>query len=130
MARVEERHWWYRGLRDAVARTLARPELPLPENPRILDAGCGTGANLKMLAERLQPAYLGGFDSSEEALRLAASKAGNADLYRSDICDPELRSDALDLILSLDVIYIPGVERALPGCESWRARFVPADCSC
>jgi SAM-dependent methyltransferase len=115
MARVEERHWWYRGLRDCLARVLARPELGLGEHPRVLDAGCGTGENLRFLRDLLRPAYLGGFDASEEALALARGKAGDADLYRSDLCDPVLHVERLDLVLSLDVVYIPGVARAKPG---------------
>ena len=48
---VEETHWWYLGRRriiqclvEQILQTLNSP------NPRILDVGCGTGANLKMLA--------------------------------------------------------------------------------
>src|SRR5512138_1094109 len=49
---VEESHWWYVGRRriiqslvEKICATLNTP------NPSILDVGCGTGANLKMLAE-------------------------------------------------------------------------------
>jgi SAM-dependent methyltransferase len=63
----------------------------------------------------LAPAYLGGFDASEEALRFARQKAPEADLLRGDICDPPLSETDLDLVVSLDVVYIPGVERARPG---------------
>jgi SAM-dependent methyltransferase len=115
MARVEARHWWYRGLRDAVGKSLTRKDLALPAGPRILDAGCGTGENLKFLGELLRPAYLGGFDASPEAVALARGKAPGADVYTGDIRDPEIRVDRLDLIVSLDVIYIPGVERSLGG---------------
>jgi SAM-dependent methyltransferase len=48
---VEETHWWYLGRRriiqslvEKICTTLNNP------SPRILDVGCGTGANLKMLA--------------------------------------------------------------------------------
>jgi SAM-dependent methyltransferase len=48
---VEDTHWWYVGRRriiqcfvEKICATLNTP------NPRILDVGCGTGANLKMLA--------------------------------------------------------------------------------
>jgi SAM-dependent methyltransferase len=48
---VEDSHWWYVGRRriiqslvEKICRTLNKT------NPRILDVGCGTGANLKMLA--------------------------------------------------------------------------------
>jgi SAM-dependent methyltransferase len=122
MARVEADHWWYRGLRDAAARCLARPDLSLPPAPRILDAGCGTGENLRSLFAPLRPSYLGGFDLSQAALAAAREKAPGADLYCSDICDPEIRADALDLVTSFDVVYIPGAERARPGL----ARLVSA----
>jgi SAM-dependent methyltransferase len=115
MARVEQGHWWYRGLRDAVFRTLDRASPPLPDRPAVLDAGCGTGETLRFVAERLRPSYLGGFDLAEEALGHARRKAPGAEIYRGDVCAPEIRHEPLDLVLSLDVVYIPGVERALPG---------------
>lgn len=115
MASVEASYWWYRGLRDVVARCLRRPELDPGTRPRVLDAGCGSGANLEFLDGLLRPSYLGGFDVSARALELARDKCPGAELYRGDICDPEIRVDALDLIVSFDVIYIPGVARALNG---------------
>src|SRR5215218_9415705 len=49
---VEETHWWYVGRRriiqflvEKICTRLSNP------SPKILDVGCGTGANLKMLAE-------------------------------------------------------------------------------
>ncbi|MGH0032424.1 MAG: class I SAM-dependent methyltransferase [Myxococcota bacterium] len=115
MARVEAEHWWYRALRDVLRRTLLQPDLALPAAPAVLDAGCGTGENLRLLAGLLAPGYLGGFDLSEEALAFARDKAPGADVYAADVCDPELRAPALDLVTSLDVICIPGVARSRPG---------------
>ncbi|MFP8873074.1 MAG: class I SAM-dependent methyltransferase [Myxococcota bacterium] len=117
MAEVEADHWWYRGLRDVLVRTIRRFGPGLSENPRILDAGCGTGQNLAALGGWLQPAYLGGFDLSERALELARAKVPQADLYTADICNPQLRETGFDLVVSLDVIYIPGSERSLSGLQ-------------
>ncbi len=115
MARVEASHWWYRGLRDAVEQVLLRPEAGIPPRPRILDAGCGTGENLRALDRLLTPSYLAGFDHAPEAVALARTKAPDAEIYVDDLCDPRSPSGALDLIVSLDVIYIPGFERARSG---------------
>jgi SAM-dependent methyltransferase len=117
MARVEETHWWYRGLRDAIARTLARPDLALGPAPRVLDAGCGTGANLRLLAERLTPACLAGFDVSAEALAFARAKVPTAHVVAGDIRDPPLPGAPYDLVLSMDVICIPGLDASMPGLE-------------
>lgn len=115
MARAEEQHWWYRGLRDVMGRCLLRPGLGLPEHPKVLDAGCGTGENLRFLHQLLAPSYLGGFDAAPEALTLARGKASFADVYEGDLCAPVLHEAQFDLITSLDVLYIPGVEKARAG---------------
>jgi SAM-dependent methyltransferase len=104
---------------------LARPDLGLPAHPRVLDAGCGTGENLRFLRELLDPAYLGGFDVSEEALALARIKAPGADLYTGDVCDPGVRTETLDLVVSCDVIYVPGAKRAMPGLRRLVAHLRP-----
>lgn len=125
MAEVESHHWWYRGLRDAVRRSLCQPDLALPERPAVLDAGCGTGENLALLRDLLDPAYLGGFDLSEEALAFARRKAAGCDVYAADLCDPELHVESLDLVVSLDVLCIPGRARALPGLRRLVAHLRP-----
>jgi SAM-dependent methyltransferase len=91
----------------------------------VLDAGCGTGENLRFLRETLAPAYLGGFDLSEEAVALAREKAPGADVYRGDLCDPPVHPDALDAVVSCDVLCIPGTVRALPGLRRLVERLRP-----
>lgn len=115
MAAVEREHWWYCGLRDLIARSLRR-WMPAGAHPlAALDAGCGTGENLRLLQDVLDPHYLAGFDNSPLALEYAVRKAPQADIYLSDICRPELHVDSLDVITSCDVIYIPGAEAAFAG---------------
>jgi SAM-dependent methyltransferase len=48
MARVEDTHWWFVGRRRILRDVLSR--LSLPPGARILEAGCGTGGNLRMLS--------------------------------------------------------------------------------
>jgi len=50
MYRLEERNWWYAGRRDQVLKIAARINKDISGRPlRVLDAGCGTGINLKYL---------------------------------------------------------------------------------
>src|SRR6185437_9858279 len=48
---VEDTHWWYVGRRRIIQCLVEKiwATLKTPD-PKILDVGCGTGANLKMLA--------------------------------------------------------------------------------
>lgn len=47
MAEVQATHWWYEGRRRILSSVISL--LKLPQNARILEAGCGTGANLEIL---------------------------------------------------------------------------------
>lgn len=49
MLSSEKEHWWFVGRRKILSSLLYR--LPLPAGTRILEAGCGTGGNLRMLSE-------------------------------------------------------------------------------
>lgn len=122
MAAVERDHWWYCGLRDMLARSLQRVKSRSARSLAALDAGCGTGENLRLLQDVLAPGYLGGFDKSPLAVEYAGQKAPGADVYLSDICDPALHAAEFDVITSCDVIYIPGVEASFVGL----ARLVAA----
>jgi SAM-dependent methyltransferase len=115
MAAFEKTHWWYLGLQDLLCRTLCSPRFQLPAQANVLDVGCGTGANLRVLENLLKPAYLGGFDLSTHALNHARREAANADLYQADIREPEVHVDRIDLALSCDVLSIAGLAESRPG---------------
>jgi SAM-dependent methyltransferase len=115
MAAFEGTHWWYRGLRDMIGRTLQMPRLRLPRGASVLDAGCGTGENLRFLQSLLKPGYLGGFDLSGHAVNISQAKVGDADIYQSDLRSPDIHVARLDLVLSCDVLSIAGVADCLPG---------------
>lgn len=48
MAELEETHWWFQGRRAILNHIISK--LPLSPDAEILEAGCGTGGNLAMLA--------------------------------------------------------------------------------
>jgi len=125
MATVESKHWWYLGLQDLVKRSLRWLDVARDHPLAVLDAGCGTGQNLRLLRETLSPEYLGGFDFSPRAIEYAAAKNPGADLYLGDICDPEIHVSALDVVLSCDVVDVPGADAALPGLARLVSKLRP-----
>lgn len=68
--RAEQSHFWFRGFRRFVRPLLEDAGRSAPPGSRLLDCGCGTGANLAMLGE-FGEAY--GFDLTWQGLTLAHS---------------------------------------------------------
>jgi SAM-dependent methyltransferase len=108
-ARAEARHFWFRGFRWFVTPVLRRA-LGGATRVRILDCGCGTGANLALLTE-FGPAY--GFDVSAAGLGIGRS-LGRRGLVRASVTAAPFASESFDLVTSFDVLYAlgPGDERA------------------
>jgi SAM-dependent methyltransferase len=100
MAAQEDRHWWFVGRRAVVGALLDRIELP-PE-ARVLEAGCGTGGNLYMLAER---GHVSAFEPSNEARDLATSKDIEVDLAEGALPSRvPFEPASFDLVVGLDVL--------------------------
>lgn len=99
MYAVEESHWWFVG-RRRILSSFVKPLVAELENPRILDVGCGTGANLEMLSEF---GSAEGVDVSADALAfcqsrgLQAVKLGEAERLPYD-------DSSFDLVTGLDVV--------------------------
>ena len=108
-ARAEARHFWFRGFRAFVI-PLIRQALEGRTPARILDCGCGTGANVEMLS-RFGRAL--GFDLSAAGLGIGHS-AGRRGLVRASVIAAPFPDNAFDLVTSFDVLYAlePEVERA------------------
>jgi len=123
MAKLEATHWWYAGVQDLFNRLLKNPRFALRKNPDVLDAGCGSGAHLQLLSSLLNPAYLGRFDLSELAVGHAARKNPTADVYRSDLCNPEVHVPELDLILCCDVLYTTSLDEGVAGLKTLTGRL-------
>jgi len=99
-ARAEARHFWFRGFRWFVT-PLVRRALANRSHARILDCGCGTGANLDLLA-RFGTTY--GFDLSVVGL-YKARQYGRRRLARASVAAAPFPSGAFDLVTSFDVLY-------------------------
>lgn len=96
---VEDKHWWFAGRRMIIKHVLSL--LDLPQRPRILDAGCGTGRNLSLLSEFGEVV---GLEFDENALEMARSRQV-CQVYKGSL--PEeipFLTEAFDLILLLDVL--------------------------
>ena len=106
----ENHSWWFVSRRRILQEVLRR-HLPPPGKPRaILDAGCGTGINLALLAEF---GDVLGVDRSEEAIRFChlrgADNVRQAEIERLPFVD-----NTFGLVTALDVLeHIPGDGQAL-----------------
>jgi SAM-dependent methyltransferase len=99
--RVEQRHFWFRGFRRFVAPLLAEAVSGVT-NPRILDAGCGTGQNLRMLDAFGRPC---GVDLNALGLSFAVRK-GRRTVARGTVTDLPFPDRSFDLVTSFDVLYM------------------------
>lgn len=99
MYRVEETHWWYVGRRRIISSFLewiTRSTKP----GRILDVGCGTGANLEMLSEFGEAE---GIDVSKEALAFCRER-GLKKVREGEAERLPFPDNSFDLVTGLDVI--------------------------
>ncbi len=101
MYEVEESHWWFVGRRRILRSFMARIVADLKKtNPQILDIGCGTGANLEMLAEF---GAVQGVDVSPEALAFCRTRG--LDQVRQGAAEELPYADGqFDLVTALDVV--------------------------
>src|ERR1051326_4562709 len=104
MARREERHWWYAGMRRVALSVLDRV-LDGRRDARILDAGCGTGGTT---LELRRYGDVVGVDLAWEALEPAHARGLKA-LARASIERLPFLSAAFDVVTSFEVIYHLGI---------------------
>jgi SAM-dependent methyltransferase len=96
--RAEDRHWWYRGRREVIARTI--DALRLPARARILDAGCGSGRNMVELARR---GTVTGVELSAASIDLARARHAG-EVVSGSVLEMPFASDSFDLSVCLDVV--------------------------
>jgi SAM-dependent methyltransferase len=134
MHRVEETHWWFVGRRKIIESFLKRVCVVLKPSSRkeplkILDVGCGTGANLEMLA---QFGNAEGVDVSAEALDFCRAR-GLQHVKQGAAESLPYENDSFDLVTGLDVVEhldddVAGLKemRRVLRSEGRAVLFVPA----
>lgn len=99
MFETEDNYWWYRGLRALLQNVLARYA---PPDAMILDAGCGTGANLKLMQSY---GCAIGIDISEEAIAFCHARGIPRErAFLASLTDLPFRNALFDLAVSFDVV--------------------------
>src|SRR5262245_3373454 len=101
-AEAEARHFWFRGFRAFVTPLLREAARRRPGGlARLLDCGCGTGANLTLL-NQFGRAY--GFDLSPVGTRIGR-QSGRTLIARASVAAAPFPSAAFDIVTSFDVLY-------------------------
>jgi SAM-dependent methyltransferase len=98
MLALDEQHWWYRGRRRVLRAVLDGLELP-PE-PRLLDAGAGSGRTLDELARYGRVA---GVELNEAGVEAARAR-GHLDVQKAAVEALPYPDAAFDIVTCLDVI--------------------------
>jgi SAM-dependent methyltransferase len=112
MYRVEDNHWWYRGM-AVISRAVLQRWIPSQTNLRILDAGCGTGAAMQTFLSEYGRVM--GLDLSFLALDFCRLRKARS-LTCASVGDLPFASQSFDLVTSFDVLYsrsVPDVMAAL-----------------
>lgn len=101
MYEVEGKHWWFVGRRRIIAAFVESVCRDIGKlRPRILDVGCGTGANLQMLS---QFGAAEGVDVSSEALDFCRAR-GLAQVKQGAAESLPFEDASFDLVTGLDVV--------------------------
>jgi SAM-dependent methyltransferase len=99
----EDHYWWFKGLRYFTVKTLERmPEFQQlrQKSITILDAGCGTGANIILLS-RYGKVF--GLDFLEECARQCQARR-LSNVCRASITSLPFKNQSFDLVGSFDVL--------------------------
>jgi SAM-dependent methyltransferase len=102
MFELEDRYWWYRGVRTLLKAWLARYAPLDPHSAMLLDGGCGTGANLQLL-QKYGTAI--GVDISEKAIDFCRVRGIPSDrAFVASLKELPWRNGFFDLVISFEVI--------------------------
>lgn len=98
MSDIEDNHFWYKGMR-LISKSLLSRYLKNKDN-YILDAGCGTGGNFRLLNHF---GNVVGIDISDTAVKLAKQK-GITNIKKASVDRIPYSDNSFDLITCFDVL--------------------------
>ena len=110
MHALERDYWWFAGRRSIIAgllkTVLAQPDSAGDSGPRLLDIGCGTGANLPMLIDLVGRGSVTGLDYSPLALGFAREVGGaqRLRLLQGDALRLPFGTASFDVVTMFDVL--------------------------
>jgi ubiquinone/menaquinone biosynthesis C-methylase UbiE len=119
-ARAEREHFWFRGFRRFITPLLDRAAGGR-SHLRILDCGCGTGNNLRMLRTYGRPV---GIDITFSGLEYARAH-GERLLSRASALSLPFSDRTFDIVTSFDVIYAFDDDRARMALSEMHRVLVP-----
>lgn len=99
---VEDKHWWFVGRRailESFLQEIIQNLKSKVQNPKILDVGCGTGANLEMLKQFGESE---GVDVSDDALEFCRKKG--LKVHKGLAEELPFADETFDLVTALDVV--------------------------
>ena len=79
----------------------------LPENPKVLDAGCGEGYYLSQLMPHLPGGAFYGVDISKDAVRYAAGRCKSAMWITASAAHLPIMTGSLDGVMSMFALTVP-----------------------
>jgi SAM-dependent methyltransferase len=119
MHAVEDRMWWYRGLRTLAEELLVRALERTSAAGPVLDAGCGTGGMLAKLGPAIAGRSTIGLEYDPVAAALAAGKTARP-IAVGSVTEMPLGDGELGGYLSLDVLCHARVDPEIALAEARR----------
>lgn len=106
---LEADFWWFAGMREITAALMDRV-LPLSDDRRILDAGCGSGGNLEWLKRYAGAREVVGIDLVTDALSFCRERR-HSRLTQASVIELPFADACFDLVTSFDVlVQLPGAK--------------------